>query len=307
MNYGFENNQFYVEFPALTRVPGNMREESDRRAIELAETGSKLILSMSSGVDSQSVLHSFYTQGIPIECVFYYMPGYNEVEYQQLQLVKKKYPIKINIIDLDPIRYEEQVMLTAKETLIHPIQLMQSIFTKLLPDDADIIQMIHDPYVHITKAEKFYFYQGYCSPEVARIRSMELLKRKGKYIPYGDPSEFLYSILNDDVYKAVMYTHQYFDNNGVHKENFHLDSVDRWDYYIKPVIYGKYWKDELIYFPKYGGWEDVPFMKNEPSNPELKLHNLPNYRIKPVLIPYFEFIKELETAKQPLRYYQRPD
>ena len=85
------------------------------------------------------------------------MPGYNEVEYQQLQLVKKKYPVKINIIDLDPIQYEEQVMLTAKETLIHPIQLMQSIFTKLLPDDADIIQMIHDPYVHITRQRNFIF------------------------------------------------------------------------------------------------------------------------------------------------------
>jgi hypothetical protein len=309
MNYGFENNQFYVEFPALTRVPGNMREESDRRAREIAESGSRLILSMSSGVDSQSVLHSFYTQGIPIECVFYYMPGYNEIEYQQLQQVKKKYPVKIDIIDLDPLKYEEQVMITAKEQAIHPIQIMQGIFTSLLPDDADVIQMIHDPFVHITKSEKFYFYQGYCSPEVARMRLMELLNRKGKYIPYGDPSEFVYSILNDDVYKSAMYTHQYFDGNGLYKENFHLDSVDRWDYYIKPIIYGKYWKDELIYFPKYGGWEHVPFMKNDPSDPALKIPDaeVPNYRVKPVLIPYFEFIKELEQSKVPLRYYQRQD
>jgi hypothetical protein len=307
MNYGFENNQFYVEFPALTRVPGNMREESDYRARELASVGSKLILSMSSGVDSQSVLHSFYTQGIPIECVFYYMPGYNEVEYQQLQLVKKKYPVRIDVIDLDPMQYEEHVMITAEKESIHPVQLMQSIFTGLLPDDADVIQMVHDPFVRITKDEKFYFYQGYHSPEISRIRAMELLKRKGRYIPYGDPTEFLYSILNDDVYKAAIYTHRYFDGNGLLKENFHLDSVDRWDFYIKPIIYGKYWRDELIYFPKYGGWEDVPFMNNNTSRPELKMSTTSLYRKTAILIPYFEFIKELETSKQALRYYQRPD
>jgi hypothetical protein len=307
MNYGFENNQFYVEFPALTRVPGNMREESDRRARELAENHHKLILGMSSGVDSQSVLHSFFTQGIPLDCVFYYMPGYNDIEYEQLQLVKKKYGVRIDIIDLDPIQYEEQVMKIAQDQCIHPVQVMQSIFTGLLPDDADVIQMIHDPFVHITPDNKFYFYQGYHSPEVARMRSMELLKRKGKYIPYGDPSEFLYSILNDDVYQSAMHTHRYFDGNGLCKENFHLDSVDRWDYYIKPIIYGKYWKDELLYFPKFGGWENVPFMKNEPSNPELKLTVGNLYRKTAVLIPYFEFIKELKSSKVPLKYFQRPD
>jgi len=307
MNYGFENNQFYVEFPALARVPGNMREESDRRARELAENHHKLILGMSSGVDSQSVLHSFFTQGIPLDCVFYYMPGYNEIEYEQLQLVKKKYGVRIDIIDLDPIQYEERVMKIAQAQCIHPVQVMQSIFTSLLPDDADVIQMIHDPFVHITSDAKFYFYQGYHSPEVARMRSMDLLKRKGKYIPYGDPSEFLYSILNDDVYQSAMHTHRYFDGNGLRKENFHLDSVDRWDYYIKPIIYGKYWKDELLYFPKFGGWENVPFMKNEPSDPELTLTVGNLYRKTAVLIPYFDFIKELKSSKLPLRYFQRPD
>jgi hypothetical protein len=235
------------------------------------------------------------------------MPGYNEIEYQQLQLVKKKYPVRIDVIDLDPMQYEEQVMTIAGKESIHPVQVMQSIFTSMLDTDADIIQMIHDPFVRITTDAKFYFYQGYHSPEVSRIRAVELLGRKGRYIPYGDPSEFVYSILNDDVYKAAIYTHKYFDGNGLQKENFHLDSVDRWDFYIKPIIYGKYWRDELIYFPKYGGWEDVPFMNNIPSKPQLKLPSISFYRKTAVLIPYFEFLEELSTARVPLRYYQRPD
>ncbi len=307
MNYGFENNQFYVEFPAFTRKPGNMREENDRRALEIASQGTKLILSISSGVDSQSVLHSFHTQGIPVEYVFYYMPGYNDIEYQQLQLVIKKYGVKIQIIDLDPMNYEEEIMLTSKKERIHPIQLMQAIFTGLLPKDADIIQMIHDPFVRITQEGKFYYYQGYHSPEVSRMRAMKKLNRTGKYIHYGAPSEFLYSILNDDVYKGAVWTHQYFDGNGLSKPNCKLTSVDRWDYYIKPIIYGKYWKDELIYFPKYGGWEDVPFMKNEPSDPKLKLPDENWYRKTAVLIPYLEFLEELPKTKTSLKYFQRPD
>jgi hypothetical protein len=303
MKYGFENNQFYVEFPKLSRQPGNMKEESDRRAVEMASVSKNLILSMSSGVDSQSVLHSFYTQGIPINCVFFYMPGYNEVEYNQLKEVQKKYKIKIDILDLDPIPFEEEIMVTAKQEKIHPIQLMQAKFTGMLPTDADIIQMIHDPFVHIT-ADNFYFYQGYHSPELARIRAMGRLKRTGKYIPYGDTSEFLYSILNDDVYKAAIYTHRYFDGNGLDKPGCYLKSVDRWDYYIKPIIYGKYWKDELIYFPKYAGYEGVPFLRGEPSNPEWILPSS-WYRDRAVLIPYFEFLKNLETEDK--KYFQRPD
>lgn len=301
MKYGFENNQFYVEFPKVSRKPGTMREESDLRAVEIASSSQKLILSMSSGVDSQSVLYSFLTQGIPIECVFFYMPGHNEVEFNQLKEVQKKYKATIRIIDLDPIPYEEEIMVTAKEEKIHPIQLMQAKFASMLPEDADIIQMIHDPFVHIT-AENFYFYQGYYSPEIARIRAMDRLNRKGKYIPYGDTSEFLYSILNDDVYKGAIYTHRYFDGNGLSKPGCYLKSVDRWDYYIKPIIYGKYWKDELIYFPKYGGYEGVPYLRGEPSRPEWVLPSS-WYRERAVLIPYLDFLKTLET--QDMRYYQR--
>lgn len=305
MNYGFENNKFYVEFPPMHRVPGTMKEENDRRAVEIANDSTNIFLTISSGVDSQSVLHSFESQGIPVECAFFYMPGYNDNEYQQLQEVKKKYSTRINILDLNPMDYEEEIMLLAKKEKIHPIQLMQSFFVNLLPNDADIIQMVHDPFVHITTNGEFYYYQGYHSPEVARMRAMSRLNRKGKYIPYGDPTEFLYSILNDDVYRAAMYTYRYFDGNGLSKPNCHLKSVDRWDYYIKPLIYGKYWKDELIYFPKYGGWEGVPYMRNEPSNPELKIKEDDNwYKQTAVLIPYFEFLDRLKQSKTPLRFYQ---
>ena len=303
MKYGFENNKFYIEFPAMSRVPGNMREESDRRAIEIAETYKKPLLGISSGVDSQSVLHSFWTQGIPLDSVFFYMPNYNDLEYNQLQQIKKKYGTRIDVIDIDPMKYEEEVLIFSKEHKMHPIQSMQKVFLSFVSDDYDFIQMTHDPFTHISSAGNFYYYQNFSSPEISRSRAANSLNRTGKYIGYGETSEFLFSILNDDVYKSALYTHRYFDGNGLNKPNCLLKTVDRWDYYIKPLIYGKYWKDELIYFPKYGGWEQIPFMNRKYTDPDLALPDTTWFKEHGVAIPFFEFLTDLRKNRTN-RYYE---
>lgn len=294
MNFGFENNKFYVDIPPCKRAPGTMRKESDLRALEIAEAGSKLMLCMSSGVDSQAVLHSFYEQGIPIECVFFYMPGYNDIEYAQLKEVENKWKIKVQIIDLDPMRLESDVLDTCCRLEVYPIQALQKEFIKLLPDNCDIVQMIHDPFVYVSPTNKFYYYQGRSSSEIARIRVHDSLNRKGRFVAYGDTSEFLYSILADSTFRAALYTSRYFDGNGLTKPGIRLTTVDRWDYYIKPIIYGKYWADELIYFPKYGGWENIPFMEEE-----FNWH-----RNHAIAIPYFEFLDYLKIEKTTKRFYE---
>lgn len=294
MNYGFDKDLFYVEYDSCSRPAGNMRQESDRRALEIAEQGSRLILCLSAGVDSQSVLHSFYTQGIPIECVFFYMPGYNDFEYDNLKIIIANYGIKCDIIDLDPLKIKDRVLEDVETYRLSTNQAIQKAFISLLPNNADIVQMVHDPFVKIGPSGKFYYFQGYHDPEISKLRLHDALNRKGKFIAYGQTSEFLYSILNDDVYKAALYTHQYFDGNGLSKHGADLDTLDRWDYYIKPIIYGKYWKDELIYFPKFGGWENVPYTKGNRW-----------FRKNGVAIPYFDFLNYLSSKPgNTKRYYE---
>ena len=70
MIQGFEDGKWYIDYTSCKRPVGNMRQESDLRAVEIAETSSKIMISLSSGIDSQSVLHSFITQGIPVETAF---------------------------------------------------------------------------------------------------------------------------------------------------------------------------------------------------------------------------------------------
>lgn len=294
MKFGFEDNKFYIDYESCSRPVGNMRQESDRRALEIAESGSELVICCSAGLDSQSVLHSFYTQGIPVKTVFLYMPGFNDIEYENLKIVDKKYGIKTQIVDLNPLQIKHEILEDSQKYFLSTNQAIHRKFISLLPSDWDIIQMVHDPFVYISPTNKYYYYQGYHDPELSKIRLHESLNRKGKFIPYGTTSEFIYSILNDDVYKAALYSSQYFDGNKLHKENVDLLKLDRWDYYIKPLLYGKYWKDELIYFPKFGGWENVPYSKGNKW-----------FRKNAIAIPFFEFLNHLSFKPgNTKRYYE---
>ena len=82
MNYGFEDNKWWIDYQSCRWKPGNMREESDRRAVEIGSSSQKIMLSLSGGVDSQSMLLSFLSQNIPVECAFLYLPNYNHSQLQ---------------------------------------------------------------------------------------------------------------------------------------------------------------------------------------------------------------------------------
>jgi hypothetical protein len=74
--------------------------------------------------------------------------------------------------------------------------------------------------------------------------------------------------------------------------------VDRWDYYIKPLLYGKYWKDELTYFPKFAGKENIDFINVDPKYwMFMKTHA--------AAIPYYEFTDFMKTqGSVKKRYYE---
>ena len=285
ISYLYIDNKFSLVVPGNEYSPGNMRQESDRRAREIAKSENNIIISLSSGIDSQSVVHSFYTQGIPFETAFLYCPGYNEIEFEQLQIVKKKYNLDPVIVVIDPYKVKEQVIYESELHNIQRNQIFQKLFLEQLPDNYTFIQMAHDPCVYVNRHNDWLYFQGYHSPEVARDRAFSLVKRSGKYIFYGATSEFLYSILTDDIYKAALYSREYYDGNGLQKPGTVLKTVDRWDYYIKPLLYGKYWGDELIYFPKYAGFENVQYLAE---------HRWQRENV--TLIPYQTLIDNMSTG-----------
>lgn len=298
MIHGFENGKWYIDYQSNQRPAGNMRQESDLRALEIAKTSSKIMISFSSGIDSQSVLHSFRDCDIPVETAFLYLPGYNDQEYSRIKILDKKYGIKTHIVDFDPYDYEDEIVAEEEQYGIQANSIIQKKFLSLLPDDYDFISITHDPYVHISlKEQQSYWFMGYHTPEVHRQRAFELVPRRGKFIFYGDTSEFLSSILNEEIYHACIRSWSYFAFNGLSKPGVQLQTVDRWDYYIKPLIYGKYWKDELIYFPKFAGFENVPFLQTPLQ-----------YRKHAVNIPLREFLVFLNSCNgETKRFYENVD
>ena len=298
-NFGFEDNKFYVEYQSCDRPVGNLREEFNLRAVALYENRPKLMLGLSSGLDSQAVMHSFFTQGMKIDCAFLYHPGYNDFEYNNLKILEKKYGFKALLVEIDPMKCKDEVMDLHNKLNLPPYQIIHRKFLSMLPKDVDIVQGIHGP--------DFYFNgQWHCfetanSFELSRLRAFQTLEeRTGEVIGWERTSEIMLSLLTDDVVTSFMYSYPYISKNGlVYESGKPIPVIDYWDLYIKPYVYGKYWKDELEYFPKYQGAEGIDYIMNGPRN---------EYKKNMISIPYNDLVNHLSSkTKKVVRYYQRPN
>lgn len=302
MNYGLtDDGTFYVEYDSCRYTPGNMREETDRRAAELGSKYSNIWVTNSGGVDGQAMIVSFKNAGVPFESAFMWNPGHNDNELEQVKQVDALHNIKTHIIKLDPEDYKKEILTQSIEHNIHPNSILQNVFVSKLPDNANVVSMVHDPFVLIlnqpvSTGDRVFWYQGYYSPEIFRDRAANLLNRSGKVISFGDTSEMLYSILSDDVYQACINSWEYFRDNGLSKPDTELNGVDRWDYYIKPLIYGKYWnRDELIFFTKNQGFKTIDWINN----------GMRTLGLKSIALPMPGFLKFLAgQTNQRRRYYQ---
>lgn len=297
MEYGFENDRFYVDMKPITRTYGNMREETDYRMRELASVSNNLMLSLSGGLDSQCVLHSCVEQGIPIDCAFMYLPGYNDNEYQNMQIVAKKYGIKPMIIDIDVDSKKEELLEESMRERIYVYSILWKHFLEQLPSNCDLVQMTHDPYCRgaVDGSKQMQYVMGLHLPDITRDRAMKLANHNGKFYHVCDSSEFLLSILDDDIFKSYVYAYDYYAGNGLYKQSVDLKKYDCWDYYVKPMFYGKYWRDELIYFPKFVGFENVDYLIEGPKDFTME---------HCIIVDYFKFVDSLkQTNGDTIRFY----
>ena len=271
MKTGFENNRFYVEYRSPGRPVGNMRQELERAVKEISENSKeKLLLSLSSGLDSQVILHSLHQQGLPFTCAFLYMPGYNDNEYQNIQLLEKKYGFKSLIVEMDPAKEKDEVLEQAYKEHIYPNNFMHKKFVSLLPPDMDILTGMEGPDIVMNRETgRRLIMEAHWNFESTRLRTLRSVERTGKIlnIDRNDTSEaLLASILHDSVVLGYVNSLPYILDNEL------IDGVTgkkppaiwNWNYYIKPIILGKYWHGELEYFPKYMGIEKIDWIMDCP-------------------------------------------
>ena len=295
-NFGFDNTNFFVEYRPCQYPPDNFREEFNKRARQLYLHSDKLILGISSGMDSQAVMHSFCSQGLEIGYAFLYMPGYNEIEFEQLQLLIKKYSINPIIVKLDPAALKDELLTEYQLSGTAPNQQIHRKFLSMLPSDCDFIQGVHGPDFYFNDNKPF-IVETANSLELSRLIAFQSLNRTGKIIGWERTSEILTSLLTDDVVTSFLYSYNYMVNNKLmYNDGTEIPLIDHWDLYIKPYVYGKYWKDELEYFPKYQGCEEIDWIMNR------RWHNFSKNRIE---IEYDHLIEHLTSNSNiTKRFYQ---
>ena len=145
INFNFCQDKFYVSYRPCGRPIQNLRKEFETRAKNLSNYSKKLMLCLSSGLDSQAVMHSFFSQGIKIDYAFLYQPGFNETEYENIQILEKKYNFKAIVIEIDPEKVKDKVLDLHKKLNLPPNQILHKMFVEQLPEDADILQGVHGP------------------------------------------------------------------------------------------------------------------------------------------------------------------
>jgi hypothetical protein len=296
MIYGLDDNdKFYVEYTACPEPIGTVRQEMEKSCIRLAsEAQSKVLISLTSGLDSQVLLHTFHTLGLPYECAFMYHPGYNDFEYNNIKILEKKYGFKCTIVEIDPFAIREEIEASAIATGIPAEHHMMKKFLAQLPEDQDFCQGI-ESFDFVFRQGRAYCMESWTAIEVASQRALKQVSRSGKIVcidrraPFNN---FALAYLSDPVVTGYINGLEYIRGNGlVDKETGEPPPlIFSWEYYVKPIIYGIHWGKELEIFPKYVSSEKVDFIMN-PVDSRLR-HN---YKNKCVFVPRDELITHLSN------------
>lgn len=295
MKYGFDLGEFYIELPSIRRAPLDFRSELEQAILNVYNQNKKIALCLSAGIDSQVLLASLKEQSIPFEAFFFHMPYHNDNEKENLKLIEKKFGVKINTIVEDPLQIRRKIDELSLRIDVHPVHALQAYFINQIPHDYDIIQQgIYPPDI-CDDGKKQYIYYGYHNALIARQRAVESFGRKGKYHTFNEIPELYLSYLSDPISEALMRSWLYFKFNGLQRKGSPVNPDWAFDLYVKPLLYAKYWRDEIIYFPKYQGSEKLTFWH--------KLYA----KEKVVPIPYYDYIKYLKTPNQIQKFYQLED
>ena len=267
MKFGIDdNNKFYVEFTSCPRPVGNMREELDLACQRIASEG-KIMISLSSGLDSQVILHSFATQGLPYECAFMHHPGFNDNELDNIRVLEKKYGFTANVVTIDAMAVKDEVEALALETGVPVQHHVSKMFFDQLPEEYNIVEGIENPDLYMENGQ-WMMMESWNAIDLMATRFHRAHYRKDRVIHIdrrSEHDELAISMMMDDIAQAYRYSFPFIKNNGL------LDPATGkpplmviwgWTHYIKPIMFGKYWRDELIYFPKFAVQQQIEYQVN---------------------------------------------
>lgn len=296
MIYGLdENNEFYVECTPCTRPVGTIREEMELACQRLEHEHGNICISLSSGVDSQVLVHTFHTLGLPYRTAFLHYVGYNDNERANIDTLDKKYGIKTQVYEIEPDKHKDHVEELARQSRLPAEHHFMKMFVDSLDPEWNILQGI-ESFDFVWQNNICYCMESWTAIEIASQRAVNELDRPGRALAIDRRApfnEFTLSLLDNDIVKGYVNGIEFIKNNGLVREgsNEKPKLIFGWELYVKPIIFGLYWEPgELELFPKGVSPEKIDWIMN-PSEAVLR-HNYIN---NCAFVPKDELIAHLKN------------
>lgn len=252
----FKNSpiNFFVRVNAPNRNYNDIRTEYASDAYNMTKEFGQVNLSFSTGIDSQKALRAFLDANITPNVYFLRYLGYENQEFERVKECEDFYKIKINIIDINLDRYRDQWI---KRNEGNPLESMRQYpfeyLSESIPNSYPLVSIgPHDMNQTFwgSKTSRSNMYWNYFQGELQRYK---MLRKYRKVIDLPFSPEAIAATYSDETIKTFSRTVRY------HKETMpHIGVVNYWKYFIKPMLYGKHYKNDIIWYGKLTGQENLP-------------------------------------------------
>jgi hypothetical protein len=259
ITYEIYEHEYVVKYQSPSRKFGDLREELNNDAKLIGEKYGKVYVAFSSGVDSQVILRCFLDMKVDFEPFFIHVKGRNDFEKTVVELSEKFYGIKIKILEvqLEEHREEWEARSISENfpTLVHyPFELA----SKMLPENYPMIMSgANEPAIIGNRIIGLHIYHNY--HESLRLR-FNLINKHRTILDFPYSAESLASYYCDDLIKIWGDVCNYYITNDLVVSGTQQPMVpgSRFNYYLKGLLKGKYFKKDILWPSKKSGYENYP-------------------------------------------------
>lgn len=258
IGYELVNDQFVVKYQSPARAFGNLREELNSDVKRINDAHGKVYVAFSSGVDSQVILRCFLDMKADFEPFFLHVKGFNDYEYDLVKESEKFYGIDIKILELDLEQHKSEWLLRKEQE--KPITLLHYPFewaSKQLPENFPMIMSgANEPAIIGNSTKGLHIYHNYYESLLLRF---DLIGKHRTILDFPYSAESLAAYYCDDLIKTWGDVCEYYINNDlVSASSMRMHPLGRFNYYLKGLLKGKYFKRDILWPAKKTGYENYP-------------------------------------------------
>lgn len=243
-------NKYRANFSAPESVT-DIKTTVENIVAEYSKKYPRITLGISSGLDSQILINSFASQGIEFNAAFLYMPGYNDIELNNIALLEKQWNFTANIVEIDLHKNRQgQLFLEQyQQTGMFPDYQVYRYFVSLLPKTDAFMTGPTSPVVvrrTVNSKQKFYYIDSkYLSHRLrARVASESM-----PALNISDDFRFITSVINNLLFDSLLNSYNYVQGNRLSKNKEIIPDTLLYHNFVRPTVYANLWGNELLYLP----------------------------------------------------------